>query len=296
MTPTLSVLMCAYNGERYIAASIESILAQTVRPLEVIVVDDGSSDSTRAIAAAYEPRVRVLSSENQGVAAAANWGFSEAQGDYVGLCAQDDLWVPQKAEWQLETLSRHPHVDVSVGHMVYFGDRRGDYWRPHAGGLLDGPRLFKEQFDTNSLAAPTAMIRRELHQRLGGFREDLLAEDYEFWFRALKAGAVFHYDARTLVDYRSHGQSLSRRTLSLVEMGLAVRLQYAGQIEDESWRSMVLSREWRRVGFYRRSFGDYRGAGRAYAAAHRMRPSPGTFAAACACAVRATIPSRPKAS
>jgi glycosyltransferase involved in cell wall biosynthesis len=93
--PTISVVVPAYNEERYIAEALDAILAQTLAPLEVIVVDDGSTDGTAGVVGGYGDRVRLIGQENRGCPGAFDTGFREAKGDYVALCAADDVWDPR---------------------------------------------------------------------------------------------------------------------------------------------------------------------------------------------------------
>src|SRR5688572_3231285 len=94
--PTVSVIIPSYNCEAYIAETLGSVVGQTFGDLEIIVVDDGSTDRTREIVASFEPRVRLLTQKNNGVCAARNYGIREAQGQYVCLMDHDDYWLPDK--------------------------------------------------------------------------------------------------------------------------------------------------------------------------------------------------------
>src|ERR1043165_285078 len=102
--PTISVVMPVYNGENYLRSAIESVLSQTFQDFEVIVVDDGSKDSTPAIAQSYADRVRYVRQENAGVAAAVNHGISLARGRYFAWLSHDDLYAPDKLSAPLRTM------------------------------------------------------------------------------------------------------------------------------------------------------------------------------------------------
>ncbi|HWW76647.1 MAG TPA: glycosyltransferase family 2 protein, partial [Pyrinomonadaceae bacterium] len=102
--PTVSVILPVYNGENYLRCAVESVLAQTLRDYELIVVDDGSKDSTPSIAAGYGDRVRYVRQENGGVGAAFNHGLRLARGRYVSWLSHDDLFMPEKLEAQARAL------------------------------------------------------------------------------------------------------------------------------------------------------------------------------------------------
>ena len=185
--PTISVVVPAYNEERYIAEALDAVLAQTRPPLEVIVVDDGSTDGTREVVGRYEDRVRLIEQENRGCPGAFDTGFREASGEFVALCPADDVWEPRKLEWQQDELAAHPEVDVIFGAAERFGLASGEHVRPARTGVLDGSWFAREMYRRNLIADPSAVVRRSLYLELGGY-ESLVGEDYEFWMRALAAG------------------------------------------------------------------------------------------------------------
>src|ERR1035441_5323830 len=108
---SISVVIPAYNRSRFIAETLESVLAQTLQPDEVLVVDDGSTDDTAAIAESFVPRVRVFRRSNQKQAAARNFGVMQATSEWIAFNDADDLWDPNKLELQMEELARHPEAD-----------------------------------------------------------------------------------------------------------------------------------------------------------------------------------------
>src|SRR5512143_3730544 len=109
--PLVSVVMPVYNGARYLRQALESALAQTYRPLEIVVVDDGSTDETPAILAEFGTRIRALRQPNSGSAAARNAALDAARGELIAFLDADDLWLPQKLAVQVEYLREHPDVD-----------------------------------------------------------------------------------------------------------------------------------------------------------------------------------------
>jgi glycosyltransferase involved in cell wall biosynthesis len=118
--PGVSVVIPTRNGERYLAEAIDSVLAQTRPPAEVVVVDDGSSDGTRAIAEGYGGVVRCISQDRAGPGAARNRGVAESRGEYLAFLDHDDLWPRDKLELQLGAFAADPGVQLVFGHMQHF--------------------------------------------------------------------------------------------------------------------------------------------------------------------------------
>jgi glycosyltransferase involved in cell wall biosynthesis len=225
--------MPAYNAEAWIGSTLESVLAQTLPADEVIVVNDGSTDGTARVAEQFGDSIRVVHQENGGCPAAFNRAFGEASGIFVALCPADDLWEPQKLEWQAEAIANNPDVDVVFGHATYFGLTSGDFPAPPGTGLLDLERLTRAMFEQCVIADPTAVVRKELHQALSGYREDIIAEDYEFWMRALRAGASFYYEPRPVAKLRHHGGNISTAPLRIWEANYNIHTWHADLADDE---------------------------------------------------------------
>ena len=240
--PTITVAVPAYNAERWIGEALAAVLAQTDPPDEVVVVDDGSTDGTVGEVERFGASVRLVRQANGGCPAAFNRAFAEARGDYVALCPADDVWEPRKLEWQREALAAHPEIDVAFGAARTFGLSEADFRRPPADGLLDRAALTRAMYERNVVADPGAVVRRALHERLGGFR-DLIGEDYEFWMRALRAGAVFWYDPRLLVRLRAHGGNLSAQALAIWRTNLRVHREFAPDVRDPALVARALARD-----------------------------------------------------
>src|SRR4051812_42865104 len=154
--PTVSVAMAAYNSERWIGETIESILAQTRPPDQIVVVDDGSTDETARVLARFGDRLEVVRQPNAGAPRAYNRAFAEARGDYVALASSDDLWDPRKLEWQVEALAANLTLDVTFSHARTFGIEHGDWPRPRGVGVLDRGDLIRQIYPANMICAPSA--------------------------------------------------------------------------------------------------------------------------------------------
>ena len=278
---TISAAIPAYQAEAWIGETLESVLGQTSPANEVVVVDDGSTDATSEVVRGFGDRVKLVRQENRGVSAAYNRAFREAGAEFVAMCPADDLWEPNKLELQRAVLAAHSDVDVAFGGARYFGIEDRDYVGPPATGRLEPESFFRQMYDTDLVPAPTAVVRRSLWEELGGFREDLAAEDYEFWLRALKAGAVFFHDPRVLVRLRQHGGNISSQALLMWEMNHQVHAMYGDALGDRRLEDRTLARDLRKVGRCRLGLGDVDGARRAYrdSLSHARHPAGLAWAA-----------------
>ena len=209
MSPGLvSVIVPFRDAERYLGEAIESVLAQTYRPLELLLVDDGSADGGVGIAssrASMHAEVRLLRlPESRGPAAARNHGLAHARGDLITFLDADDAMLRERLAWQVRHLAEHPRVDVvlSAEELVLEPDAPPEsVRRRHARG--PGPR-----FHTMSM-----MVRRNAFDRVGGFDPSYrVGEDLDWLFRASAAGLVVAKVDRVLTRHRLHRDNLSHRT------------------------------------------------------------------------------------
>jgi glycosyltransferase involved in cell wall biosynthesis len=277
--PTISVVVPAHNEERYIAEALESILAQSEQPLEVIVVDDGSTDRTAEIAGGYGDQIRLIQQENRGCHGAFDTGFREAKGEFIALCPADDIWEPEKLRWQREALASHPEVDVAFGAAVRFGLVSGDHIRPVRQQVLDSDWFAAEMYKRDLIADPSAIVRRSLYLDLGGYRP-IIGEDYEFWMRALTAGATFYFDPRTVVRLREHGGNLSYRALDMWETSHMIHVEYAHLSEDPELVRRTIARDLLMIGYCRAALGRSEDARRAFRSSLETRLTPISLVAA----------------
>jgi len=217
------------------------------------------------VARRFGAAVRLVTQHpNQGPAGGYNRAIRESGGDYVAMCPADDLWEPRKLEFQRQTLSARPDIDVAFGGARFFGLEDRDFEGPQDEGVLNPQSFFREMYRGDIVAAPTAVVRRQLFHRLGGFREDLAGEDYEFWMRALKSGAVFFYDPRVLVRLRWHGGNLSSGALKMWELNHRIHTLYAPDLGDDELARRTLARDLRTIARCRLGLGSGEGARRAY--------------------------------
>jgi len=200
--PKVSVIIPAYNCERTIAATVDSVLAQTYRDFELIVVDDGSTDGTAAILRGYGSRLTYVYQPNRERAAARNNGIRHATGEYLAFLDADDAWLPHKLERQVEALDRNPHAGL-VYSQAYRVDDSG---RPLPGVVGRGSaarRIFSDLVLYKAIVpTATATVRACCLEQVGSFDESLIyLEDWELWLRLSLAYDVL-FIAEPLARYR----------------------------------------------------------------------------------------------
>jgi glycosyltransferase involved in cell wall biosynthesis len=200
--PLISVVIPAYNAEQFVGEAIQSVLDQTYEIAEIIVVDDGSSDRTAEVAAAF-PRTRVIRRQNGGPGAARNTGIHAATSEWIALLDSDDLWVPRKTEIQLECMA----PDVGVIHSCPFEP------------ITFGGLWHRQAFITPS----GTLVRRTAFLEVGGFEEsrDIIGvEDVNFWMKIALADWRFARSETGLFRYRKLGQSISSNEMKMARAEL----------------------------------------------------------------------------
>lgn len=195
MPPKVSIIIPAYNAEKTLPETLDSACACTYEPLEIIVVDDGSTDGTLSIAhgyAARDARIKVLHQENAGACHARNHAIGESTGEYILPLDADDIIVPEFISLAAATLDMRPEVKVVQPRAHFFGMRSGE-WRL--------PMFSRHLLARRNMIEMTSMYRRADWERVGGYCEEIIArEDWEFWISILKDGGevvrteeVMHY-------------------------------------------------------------------------------------------------------
>src|SRR5215510_378584 len=207
MEPGLvSVIVPALNRERFLGDAVRSVLQQSYSDLEVVIVDDGSTDGTYEVAqicASSDNRVRVLRTPNRGPASARNAGLHAATGEYVSFLDSDDVYTQQKVESHVHHFGERPEIDLVFSDYAT-ADERLNVRVVHAKGMPAAG--FRETLAIRNWFATTACtVRRSLIERVGPFRTDLRGpEDWELWIRCARAG-TFSYVPGVVTLYRQHG-------------------------------------------------------------------------------------------
>ena len=215
-SPAVSVVIPAYNAAAFIEATLATVAAQTFDDFEVIVIDDGSTDDTAAVAErflkAHGLAGQTIKQPNKKIAGARNTGWRAARAPWIAFLDHDDAWYPNKLERTLKEIATHPDAElvchnenVTEGGRLLRVCKNGPDWTPDMYERL----LFKG----NALSPSCVTVKREKLEEVGGFREDAqfnTVEDYDLWMRLAKV-CRFHFFPEVLGDYHFEERGASRR-------------------------------------------------------------------------------------
>jgi len=224
--PSVSVIVPTYNRGRYIAQAIRSVQAQTFPNIEIIVADDGSTDNTAEIVAAFGDAVTYVPLAHQGQPAATrNGGLRVAKGQFVAFLDSDDLFLPHKLDLQMMAFEKHPEAALVYSNGYFFQDDP----RQAVGHVLDGlptpsGDVLVELLRGNFLAPPVVLVRRTCLDVVGTFDETpgfFAVEDYDLWLRIAAQFPVV-YATGDVAAIRRHRQSISRDIATLRTRDLLV--------------------------------------------------------------------------
>lgn len=220
--PTISVIVPAYNAERTILKTIESVQKQSFSDFELIVINDGSTDRTlELLGTIKDPRIKTFSYSNGGLPVARNRGISHATGDFITFLDADDLWTPDKLELQLAALQQHPEAGVAYS-WTHFMDEQGESFHAGKPVFFEGnvyARLLVGNFlDSGS----NPLIRKQAIESVGKFDPTLgSCEDWDFWLR-LAARWPFVVVAKPQILYRKTSGAMSSKIEVMEKYNLIV--------------------------------------------------------------------------
>ena len=239
--PLVSIIMPAYNAEKYVADSIRSALEQTFSNWELVVVDDGSTDKTAEIVHSFsdsDPRIRYIFQPNGRMARARNNGIRNARAELIAFLDSDDLWLSGKLELQIEKLNE-TNADVIFSDGFVFTDESvfdESVSFKTVRGSLSGEEMYNLLLFDNRVPLLSALARKSVLQRAGLFDEEQAfqarCEDYDLWFRVARAGATFYGMEQALVRYRVHSASMCGNKVEMMKATIATVKKYMGEPVD----------------------------------------------------------------
>lgn len=230
--PKVSVIIPTYNLANYICESIDSVLSQTYKDFEIIVVDDGSIDNTRDVLAKYNGIIRYFYQENKGISAAINRGVKEYKGDYIAYLGVDDIWLPDHLNLQVNILDTNPEVAMTFSDAESFDEKgvirvsfrsseppcllpdKNSLQYKIANTRLNDCSQFKGNFYKdfligNCAVSSSVLMRRKCFEEIGNFDVNLpMNQDYDLWIRIAKRYSLFYLNKVT-VRYRVRDDSAS---------------------------------------------------------------------------------------
>ena len=269
MKPCVSVVIPSYNYGNFIPFTLRNVLQQSNIELDVIVVDDGSSDNTAEVVKEFGSSVRYVYQENQGLCGARNTGMRLAQGEFLVFLDADDLLSPGTLFLQTQNLHKHPEASISMcSNQLFTTTEPGEALRDSGGFPVISKDFFVRLCRANIAPVHAHMIRRNVAMTIGFFdTEYRVLEDYNYWLRCAAAGHSFAFAQRGIALYRQHASSLSatqsrmyayeRRMRLFVHALLQADKHYSPEVRGEAWLAhcnrcllLAIARENADVKFY----------------------------------------------
>jgi len=213
--PLVSVVVPSYNHEKYVKETIVSILNQTYKNIEIIVIDDGSKDNSVNIIQdlSDEYGFTFIHRANKGLSATLNEGIDLSKGKYFCVCASDDIFLPIKIEKEVEFMESHPEYSMCHSNIMItdgIKTNKVDRKRDHELG-------FEDLLFANEIAAPSVMLRKDVFDIVGCYDESLYVEDWDMWLRIANEGLRIGFIDDYLAIYRIHSTNISKNFDKVVE-------------------------------------------------------------------------------
>ncbi len=202
--PLVSIIIPSWNTARYVREAVDSALAQIYPNCEIIVVDDGSTDDTKAVLEPYinAKKITYIYQANAGLSSARNTGIKASKGEFIALLDSDDVFLPEKIAEQIAYLTAHPSCDVSYCNLYHFWDGESTLLRLNY-EYYSGEEVLPHLLAMNFIAPLSVVLRRSVIERFGMFDENLKrSEDLEFWLRLAHGGARFEFLSKRLAKLR----------------------------------------------------------------------------------------------
>lgn len=210
MQPSISVIIPAYNRAHCIGRALDSVAGQSLAALEIIVVDDGSTDRSRELISSYYPLVRLLNAPHRGVSSARNLGIAEARGDWIALLDSDDSWLPDKLECQYRALMENREYRIVHSNELWI--RNGKPLKQLKKHRKSGGYIFPSCLPRCVISPSSVMLHRDVFAEVGLFDEDLpVCEDYDLWLRVCSCFPVLFLEQPLITKYGGHEDQLSRQ-------------------------------------------------------------------------------------
>lgn len=237
--PVVSVIIPTYNRGWILQNAIDSVLTQDYPHLELIVVDDGSTDNTADVLAGYKDRIRVLNRANGGVSAARNLGIAKCRGRYIAFLDSDDAWMPQKISSQIDFFNDHPEALICQTEEIWI--RNGLRVNPKKRHQKPSGMIFERSLALCLVSPSAVMIDRRLFERVGIFDESLPAcEDYDLWLRVSCRYPVYLLERPLVAKHGGHADQLSRAPgLDRYRIQSLTKLIAGGTLSDSQYRAAV---------------------------------------------------------
>jgi len=236
---TVSVIIPTYNRGWTICEAVDSVLTQDHRPMEIILVDDGSTDDTPDRLAGYGSRIHVIRQPNRGVSAARNRGIAEASGELIAFLDSDDAWLPGKLSRQVAFFQEH--ADALICQTQELWIRKGVRVNPRQRHRKPSGMIFLESLHLCLVSPSAVMARKRLFEQVGLFDESLPAcEDYDLWLRVSQSIPIHIIDETLIVKRGGHEDQLSRNPgLDRYRIQAIVRRLESGTLSPQQTQAAI---------------------------------------------------------
>ena len=236
--PDISVIIPAFNRAHTLPKALDSVLSQTLKPREIIVVDDGSTDETNAVLANY-PGLCIISQDNRGVSAARNMGIKKAGGEWLAFLDSDDEWLKEKLEKQWDAICID---DKLICHTEEIWIRNGKRVNPMKKHQKFGGWIYERCLPLCVISPSSVMIHRSVFEDVGVFDESLeVCEDYDLWLRICAKYSILFIDEPLIVKYGGHEDQLSRKYWGMDRFRVKAleKMMSFGALNDEDEKATV---------------------------------------------------------
>ena len=281
---TISVIVPCYNGERFIAEAIESVLNQTYADVELVVVDDGSTDGSEEVIRPYlggKGVKHLRHDRNRGIPSARNSGIRNSSGEYIAFLDQDDIWMPGKLEKQVAVLSKDRHREIGLVFTDIYYNYDGEYIReayphkiiPARINMLPRGEVFKSLFMRNYIPCITTLIPRRVFSEIGLLDENINGgtDDYDLFLR-INGRYDIHYVDEPLAAKRVHEENYSYIPRLQDDQLYIIEKMVILFPELRALKAKKLSQVYESLGYYYCNVQEYHLAVKAYMKAVRERP------------------------
>ena len=245
MSPEISVIIPTYNRVSMVIEAVESVLAQDMTDLELIVINDGSTDETEEKLSVYGSRLKYYQQENAGVSAARNRGITFSTAPLVAFLDSDDLWLPSKLQVQYTYMTENPEIHICQTEEIWWRNgRRVNQKKHHQKPSGD---IFQRSLELCLVSPSAVMMRRELFEKVGYFDEELpMAEDYDLWLRVAVDYPVVLLPEPLVIKRGGHPDQLSAsKGIDRYRIEALKKLLHSGRLSPEQydWAWKTLQRK-----------------------------------------------------
>jgi glycosyltransferase involved in cell wall biosynthesis len=237
----ISIVIPTYNRASFLKEAIDSVLSQTYRNFELIVVDDGSTDDTPKLLSSYGEKIKVIKKANKGPSAARNRGIKAAKGGWIAFLDSDDVWKPGKLEKQVQFIKDNPEVKICQTEEIWI--RNGKRVNPRKKHEMHSGWIYEQCLPLCIVSPSSVMIHRDVFEKVGLFDETMLAcEDYDLWLRIAPHYPICLVREKLIVKQGGHADQQSHviSSLDLLRIKAMVKSLESGGLNESQYEAALL--------------------------------------------------------